>query len=311
MKKIKSTGFSILYLVITIAMQLVLSVILAVQIGMFQFLTGADKASLKQIEESFTGSQYNLILVALVNLVYIVGFGLWYYFIRTKRDVSPVPYRRILSAKNFALTFGLALCGQFLCNIVMMLFAVSFPSKFDEYLKLVETLDINVLPAWAMLFIVGIWSPLAEELIFRAMVFRTLRKGFSFWASAIVSGVWFGIYHMNAVQGVYAALLGILLAYTYERTNSLLGCYLLHLMFNLSSYAIDAFNKSGLVSEFVLGIISLNLDVVSIVAVIFLIRSYSKFFPKRQVEPEIQQVEIDKTEWVQLGNMEEEKDENI
>lgn len=311
MKKLKSTGFSILYLVITLVMQLVIAVILAVQIGMFQFLTGADKANLKQIEETFTGSQYNLILVALVNLIYIVGFGLWYYFIRTKRDVSPVPYRRILSAKNFALTFGLALCGQFLCNIVMMLFAVGFPSKFDEYMKLVETLDINVLPAWAMLFIVGIWSPLAEELVFRAMVFRTMRKGFSFWVSAIVSSVFFGIYHMNIVQGVYAALLGLLLAYTYERTNSLLGCYLLHLMFNLSSYAIDAFNKSGLVSEFVLGIISLNLDVVSIVAVIFLIRSYSKFFPKRQVEPEIQQVEIDKTEWVQLGNMEEEEDENI
>lgn len=311
MKKLKSTGCAIMYLGITLAMQLVLGIILAVQMGIFQLMTGADKGTFKQIQEAFTGSKYNLILVALVNLIYIAGFGLWYYFIRTKRDVSPVPYRRILSAKNLLLTLGLALCGQFLCDIIMIIFYVGFPTKFQEYVELAERLDISVLPAWAMLFIVGIWSPLAEELIFRAMVFRTMRKGFSFWVSAIVSAAAFGIYHMDVVQGVYAALLGILLAYTYERTNSLLGCYLLHMMFNLSSYAIDALNKSGLIPELVLGVLFLLMEVGSIVAVIFLIRSYSRLFPKRQVEPEIQPAEIEKMGWVQLGNMEEEEDENI
>ncbi len=300
-----------MYLGIALAMQLALGIILAVQMGIFQLMTGADRETYKQIQEAFTGSKYNLILVALVNLIYIAGFGLWYYFIRTRRDVSPAPYRRILSAKNLLLTLGLALCGQFLCDIIMIVFSVGFPTKFQEYVELAETLDINVLPAWAMLFIVGIWSPLAEELIFRGMVFRTMRKGFSFWVSAIVSAAWFGIYHMNVVQGVYAAMFGILLAYTYERTNSLLGCYLLHLMFNLSSYALDAFNKSGLVPEFVLGAVFLLMEAGSIVAVVFLIRSYSRFFPKRQIEPEIQPAEIEKMGWVQLGNMEEEEDENI
>lgn len=311
MKKLKSTGFALLYLVIPIAMQFAIGIMLAVQMGTFYFLTGADGESLEQIEKEFTGSQYNLILVALINFIYIVGFGLWYYFIRTRRDVSSVPYRRILSAKSLLLTLGLALCGQFLCNIIMVLFSVAFPATFEEYVKLAETLDINVLPAWAMLFIVGIWSPLAEELIFRAMIFRTLRKGFSFGVSAVVSGVLFGVYHMNVVQGVYAALLGVLLAYTYERTNSLLGCYLLHLMFNLSSYAIDVINKSGVIPELVLGVLVLALEVGSIVAVGFLIRGYSRFFPKRQVKLEIQQAEIDKMGWVQLGDMEEEEDENI
>ena len=284
MNKLKSIAFAVLYLFITVAAQFLLAIVLGVQMLLFGFLNGTLEGDLSiQMQEQFESNQYNLILVALVNLILIAGFGTWYVLIRKERDVSPVPYRKILSAKSLVFTALLAVCSQFACNIIMVVFQMVFPAVFANYTELMEGLDIHVLPAWAMLFIVAVWSPLAEELVFRAMVFRTLRKGFSFVPAAIISGVAFGVYHMNWVQGVYAAALGILLAYTYEKTNSLLGCYLFHLAFNLSSYAIEALQSAGsALPDVVMGLLMLVIHGVSIVGGGLLIWRYSKLYAKKE-----------------------------
>lgn len=285
MNKLKSIAFAVLYLFITVAAQFLLAIVLGVQMLLFGFLNGTLEGDLSiQMQEQFESNQYNLILVALVNLILIAGFGTWYVLIRKERDVSPVPYRKILSAKSLVFTALLAVCSQFACNIIMVVFQMVFPAVFANYTELMEGLDIHVLPAWAMLFIVAVWSPLAEELVFRAMVFRTLRKGFSFVPAAIISGVAFGAYHMNWVQGVYAAALGILLAYTYEKTNSLLGCYLFHLAFNLSSYAIEALQSAGsALPDLVIGLLMLVIHGVSIVGGGLLIWRYSKLYAKKEI----------------------------
>lgn len=285
MNKLKSIAFAVLYLFITVAAQFLLAIVLGVQMMLFGFLNGTlDRDLSIQIQEQFESNQFNLILVALVNLILIAGFGTWYVLIRKERDVSPVPYRKILSVKSLVFTALLAVCSQFACNIIMVVFQMIFPAVFAHYTELMEGLDIHVLPAWAMLFIVAVWSPLAEELVFRAMVFRTLRKGFSFVPAAIISGVAFGVYHMNWVQGVYAAALGILLAYTYEKTNSLLGCYLFHLAFNLSSYAIEALQSAGsALPDVVMGLLILVIHGVSIVGGGFLIWRYSKLYAKKEI----------------------------
>lgn len=284
MNKLKSIAFAVLYLFITIAVQFMIGIVLGVQMLIFGFLNGASNMEGMQIQEQFMSSQYNLILVALINLILIAGFGSWYVLIRKKRDVSPVPYRRILSVKSLVFTVLLAVCSQFACNIIMLVFQQIFPSVFDQYVELMEGLDIHVLPAWAMLFIVAVWSPLAEELVFRAMVFRTLRKGFSFVPAALLSGIAFGAYHMNWVQAVYAAALGVLLAYTYEKTNSLLGCYLFHLAFNLSSYAIEALQSAGgVLPDVVVGLLMLVIHGVSIVGGGLLIWRYSKLYSKKEM----------------------------
>ena len=51
----------------------------------------------------------------------------------------------------------------------------------------------------------------------------------------VISGVFFGIYHGNLVQGVYASILGILFAYFMELTGSLWASVLLHVGANIWS----------------------------------------------------------------------------
>lgn len=78
-------------------------------------------------------------------------------------------------------------------------------------------------------------SPLAEEVVFRGVIYNRLRR--YFWgagydaqdrqgeksrqaAAILLSSLLFGIYHGNPVQGVYGCCMGILMAYMYERTQA-------------------------------------------------------------------------------------------
>ena len=237
MKKLKSIGFAVIYLLIPILLQFIVGIELQIQIILMQWR--GKEIPIDALEQMLSNYGFNLILISMINLILIAGMGSWYYFIRKRRDVSPVDYRKILSPKTVGCLAALAFFAQFVCSIVMAVIAFVFPEVFKDYEKLMEGVDINVLPAWATLFIVAVWAPLAEEIVFRAMIFRTLRKGFALWPAAVLSGIAFGVYHMNLIQGVYASLLGILLAYIYEKTNSLLGVYLFHLSFNLMNYGIS------------------------------------------------------------------------
>ena len=80
--------------------------------------------------------------------------------------------------------------------------------------------------------------PLAEELVFRGFVFASLRKRMPFWAAALASAVYFGIFHGNLPQGVYACLVGLELAFCYEWYGGLGGAWLFHGLVNLTSVVL-------------------------------------------------------------------------
>lgn len=81
----------------------------------------------------------------------------------------------------------------------------------------------------------GIIAPIAEEIVFRWLIYLRLRDYLSAGAAMVISGLFFGIYHGNLVQGVYASILGILFAYFLEQTGSLWTSILLHMGANIWS----------------------------------------------------------------------------
>ena len=75
--------------------------------------------------------------------------------------------------------------------------------------------------------------PLAEELLYRGVVYRRMRAVFGVRAAIVLSAVLFGLMHANLVQFLYAGLLGLLLAYLTERTGSLWAAVAAHIGANL------------------------------------------------------------------------------
>jgi len=81
----------------------------------------------------------------------------------------------------------------------------------------------------------GILIPILEEGLFRGGLFRVLRRRISFLWAMLISAVVFGAYHGNIVQFVYATICGMLLAYLYEKYNSILASILSHMSMNVFS----------------------------------------------------------------------------
>lgn len=74
--------------------------------------------------------------------------------------------------------------------------------------------------------------PLAEELLYRGVVYRRLRESFDVRAALLISAFIFGVVHANLVQFFYAALLGLLLAFLYEKTGYFYAPLLGHITAN-------------------------------------------------------------------------------
>ena len=88
---------------------------------------------------------------------------------------------------------------------------------------------------------VGILAPLAEEVVFRGAILRTLLGIMSkknHWVAIMISAVIFGVVHANLAQFINALLMGLLLGWMYYRTGSLVPGILLHWINNTMAYVL-------------------------------------------------------------------------
>lgn len=86
---------------------------------------------------------------------------------------------------------------------------------------------------------IGILGPVAEEMVFRGAVLRSLLKLFpakAHWWPILISAVLFGAVHMNMAQFVHALPIGLLLGWMYYRTGSIIPGLLFHWVNNTVAY---------------------------------------------------------------------------
>jgi membrane protease YdiL (CAAX protease family) len=78
-------------------------------------------------------------------------------------------------------------------------------------------------------------APVVEELIFRSLIFRPLRRNHHLLPSILASAVLFAIIHDPlSIPPVF--LLGCISAWALEKSNSILTCILLHSLYNLTIF---------------------------------------------------------------------------
>jgi membrane protease YdiL (CAAX protease family) len=88
--------------------------------------------------------------------------------------------------------------------------------------------------------VLGIAVPIAEELMFRGLVYKRLKNIVSVRTAVVISALLFGIYHMNLIQFLYASAFGILLAIIYEKFKNIVAPIIFHSTANLFIYfAVD------------------------------------------------------------------------
>lgn len=97
-------------------------------------------------------------------------------------------------------------------------------------------------------------APIAEEILFRGVLFQALRMRVGLWPAAVTSSILFTFVHVEIVMSQPLALvglfgLGVLLAWAFHRTGSLLVPIIGHAVFNAVSITLAiAVDRTGLFS---------------------------------------------------------------
>ncbi len=128
--------------------------------------------------------------------------------------------------------FGCCLCVSL--NMLISVFRLS--ELFPTYTEVSEHFFVGSL--WLELLTIGVISPFLEELLFRGIMYKEFRSCAGPRLAMLLSALIFGAMHMNMLQFLYASVLGLCLAWVYERYQSLWAPYLVHAAANIFSVVI-------------------------------------------------------------------------
>ena len=101
----------------------------------------------------------------------------------------------------------------------------------ESYQEAASNLYAVSIPAGILLY--GIYSPLAEELLFRGIIYNEVKTIMQTKTAALLAAVLFGIYHGNLVQFVYSVALGLVLAYAYQYSGQFAVPVVIHGVVNV------------------------------------------------------------------------------
>ncbi|MCL2397846.1 MAG: CPBP family intramembrane metalloprotease [Defluviitaleaceae bacterium] len=144
----------------------------------------------------------------------------------TKWDSRAMLPSRGLSLKNALIVAVLSFA------VMPVMHIVSFVSSF-VFMPFTTSIDVTGSPILLGIIVFGVLPSIGEEFWFRGVMYTEYRaKGVPILKTAIITGVMFGLMHMNFRQAIYATVLGVLLAYLVYYTGSILAPMLAHFINN-------------------------------------------------------------------------------
>lgn len=90
----------------------------------------------------------------------------------------------------------------------------------------------------------GIFGPIVEELIFRGLIYKRLKRWTNILPAAVISSVLFGVFHGNWVQAPYAIIIGLAAVWLYEKYKSIAAPILFHISANMISVGISFLSRN-------------------------------------------------------------------
>ncbi len=88
-----------------------------------------------------------------------------------------------------------------------------------------------------LVFISGaIIAPIAEEIVFRGYMYKAFRDRFKMWYAILLSAALFAVIHLEWRAALSLFVIGIVLAYVYEKTGNIMAPITLHILNNAVAF---------------------------------------------------------------------------
>ena len=212
------------YLVVFIAVQFVVSLV-ALYLG--DSIKYPPSASGKAL--TLSASAKALTLSSVVSSVIIIALFVWLKW-------APIS-RNYIQQKPWGALVWAILAGLGAILPLQWLYEQMNITMSDDVKHLFESIMGS---RWGYLAL-GILAPVAEELVFRGAILRSLMAYFNYrlpWIPIVVSALLFGVVHGNVAQFANAFVMGLLLGWLYCRTHSIVLGVALHWVNNTVAYAM-------------------------------------------------------------------------
>ena len=124
------------------------------------------------------------------------------------------------------------------------------PAWFSDYLKSLVGGQVSL---WGSILALVVVAPLTEELLVRGLILRGFLSHYRAPKAILASAIFFGVLHLNPWQFIGATALGILFAWWFIETRSILPCFFGHALANavpLAATTLLPFEIPGYTSDF-------------------------------------------------------------
>lgn len=213
------------YLALFLGSQMVVSMVYSALISMQMMLEDPSGFDFQRYVDAVLARNMEISMVSnlLTLLVLFIVFKARRKKLRNELWLEPA------SGLVFGWAAGLAFCLYWTVTLAMSYLPESW---LNDYAEASSVLDQTGFVAVLATAIVG---PIAEEVVFRGLIFTRLRRVLPGQWAIVISAAVFGLCHGNFVWFLYAFSLGLIFAWVTERTGSILPSMVMHIVFNSTS----------------------------------------------------------------------------
>ncbi|NGP89634.1 CPBP family intramembrane glutamic endopeptidase [Fodinibius halophilus] len=151
---------------------------------------------------------------------------------------------------TIALIFAIQPFVWFLSWLNAMVPAPEFLSEMQNtQMQMIEDFLKGDHLVWLTLFHVALVPAVCEEVLYRGYVMRALEKSWGIWPAIIVSGIFFGMYHIQPTNLLPLATLGMVFAFITWTSRSILPAMVAHLVNNGGSVLVGTYYPDSAFAE--------------------------------------------------------------
>jgi len=224
-------------------------IILSLAVGygvfmLFAFLVGFLEGLLGTKFTFYKSENFRMIFDTVILDTIVLLVILRFLWNAHKRKLSSLGFSRERMRKNIfygivgylgviPITFTLGI----IIYVILNIFKIKPPPQPIVGLFLVEK---NTALIFASSLIAAMFGPIIEELFFRGVMYNAVKRKFGIFWGIMITSILFSFLHTHAmtyfiVGFIPIAVLGIILAYLYEKTGSLIPSIVLHMLNNIGS----------------------------------------------------------------------------
>ncbi len=165
-----------------------------------------------------------------------LAVGVWLFLLRLRGNSWDAVGLRWVGVRPL-LTMLPLFAGVYLMNLLVAYLVTRVVGQYEnpQIAELAPGGELALRDLLWLLIAAAVIAPLAEELLFRGVLYRYLRGRMRVWLSALISAALFAVVHFIPLLLPGLFITGIVLALVAERYNSIIPSIVLHALNNATS----------------------------------------------------------------------------